>query len=119
MVNKGASTVLKTGRDRLKDRLGRLWDKVAHRRDADENGAGDRVPGLLACIEEAHREWVAARAYFESVEHPDLVDHAVHMLLAAERRYEFLIREAKAEGLYVPDVMAVVNRLPLDAGEGG
>lgn len=111
--------MLKVGGDRLKTHWARWWGKVAHRRDDDEDRAGARVPNLLDSIDEAHREWVAARAYFERVEHPDLVDHAVHLLLAAERRYEFLIKEAKAEGIFVPDVRDVVNRLPLDAGEGG
>lgn len=111
--------MLKVGRDRLKSHLGRWWEKVVHGRDDDEHQAGAKVPSLQSCIDEAHREWVAARAYFESVEHPDLVDHAVHVLLAAEKRYEFLIREAKAEGVFVPEVMDVVGRWPLDAGEGG
>ncbi len=53
-------------------------------------------------ISQAREEWLAARNYFEMVSDPDLVDHAIYMLGAAERKYMYLLKRAKAEGLDSP-----------------
>jgi len=50
---------------------------------------------LAAQLNEARREWQAARAYFETVTDPELVDQAVHLVLATEKRYEYLLRQMK------------------------
>jgi hypothetical protein len=43
----------------------------------------------------ARREIEAARAQFEEVHDPDLVDHAIYRLQAAERHYVYLMRAAR------------------------
>ncbi len=43
----------------------------------------------------ARREIEAARAQFEEVHDPDLVDHANYRLQAAERHYVYLMRAAR------------------------
>lgn len=53
----------------------------------------------LDSVEEAHKEWMAAQAYFDSVTDPGLIDHAIFLMTAAEKRYIFLINEARREGL--------------------
>ncbi|MHB8928741.1 MAG: YaaL family protein [Bacillota bacterium] len=50
-------------------------------------------------VEHARRDWLAAKSYFEAVTDPDLVDHAIYVLEAAERKYMYLIKRAKVEGL--------------------
>lgn len=48
-------------------------------------------------IEEAKREWQEARAYFNTVTEPELVDHAIYALGAAEKRYVYLLKKAREE----------------------
>ena len=50
---------------------------------------------ILAELAAARRDWTAARNYFESVSDPALVDHAVYLLQAAERKYQYLLHEAR------------------------
>lgn len=54
------------------------------------------------CIGRAREEWLAAKNYFEVVSDPDLVDHAIYVLEAAERKYMYLLKRAKTEGLDSP-----------------
>jgi len=56
----------------------------------------------LLMIEEARREWLAAREYFDNVSDPNLVEHAIYAYLAAEKRYMFLLSEARCKGLNAP-----------------
>lgn len=48
-------------------------------------------------VQQARREWLNARAFFESVSEPDLVDQAIYMIEAAERKYMYLLRKARQE----------------------
>jgi len=56
---------------------------------------------LLRAVEDAHREWQRARTYFDTVTDPRLVDYAIFSIGAAERRYMFLLDEARKRGLHV------------------
>ncbi|NLA26088.1 MAG: DUF2508 family protein [Firmicutes bacterium] len=49
-------------------------------------------------VEQARREWQSARKRFNEISDPDLVDHAVYNIEAAERRYIYLLKKAKEEG---------------------
>lgn len=49
----------------------------------------------LFLLEKARQDWLAAIALFNSVYEKDLVDHAIYNLNAAERRYVFLLKEAR------------------------
>lgn len=53
-------------------------------------------------ISRAREEWLAAKNHFEMVCDPDLVDHAIYMLEASERKYMYLLKRAKNEGLDSP-----------------
>lgn len=46
-------------------------------------------------VRKAQRELEAARAYFENVSDPDLVDHACYLLEAAQKRYSYLLKLAR------------------------
>lgn len=61
-----------------------------------------RPPSPRESIGLAREEWVAARNYFDNVADPDLVDHAIYLLEAAERKYMYLLKRAKREGLDSP-----------------
>ena len=49
----------------------------------------------LSLIEKAKQEWLAALDLFNNVSEKDLIDHAIFNLNAAERRYIFLLKEAR------------------------
>lgn len=57
---------------------------------------------LLNRISEAQAEWRLALRYFETMDDPELGEHAAYLLKAAERRYMFLLHEAKKRGLTYP-----------------
>jgi hypothetical protein len=52
--------------------------------------------GLEETLGQALREWRAAQQYFDAVTEPGLVDHAIYVIRAAEQRYDYLIKQAKA-----------------------
>lgn len=56
---------------------------------------GPRDPSVDELLRQAQRELEAARAYFDNVSDPDLVDHACYLLEAAQRRYSYLLRMAR------------------------
>lgn len=49
-------------------------------------------------IQQALRDWKNAAAYFENVADPELVDFAVYDMEAAQRRYVYLLRNARNGG---------------------
>ena len=51
-------------------------------------------------IEEAKKDWQEARAYFNTVTEPELVDHAIYALGAAEKRYVYLLKKAREERFF-------------------
>ncbi|MGM0369331.1 MAG: DUF2508 family protein [Bacillota bacterium] len=60
-------------------------------------GLDFQEPKLEEKIEEARVEWKKARKYFDIVSDPDLVDHAIYLLGAAERKYEYLLKVKQEE----------------------
>lgn len=71
----------------------------------------------LDTVEQAHKEWVAAQAYFDSVTDPGLIDHAIFLMTAAEKRYMFLLNEARREGLAYGGLAAAYTEGPETATE--
>lgn len=79
-------------------------------------GIMDRVDGMLTeddmgdsmeveeedlvkqAVENARRELLAARSYFDNVSDPDMVDHAIYALQAAEKKYTYLLKYAREKG---------------------
>jgi len=54
---------------------------------------------LTESIEQARREWQEAQAYYNTVTDKDLIDHAAYMIQAAEKKYIYLMKRARAEGI--------------------
>lgn len=54
---------------------------------------------LVELVYKAHQEWEEAKALFNEVRDPDLVDHAIYAMEAAERKYVYLLRQAKKENV--------------------
>lgn len=68
---------------------------------------------LADAVEDARQQWLAARAFFNDVTDPRLIDYAVYSIGAAERRYMFLLEEARRQGVEVHPL-----GLPATAGTG-
>lgn len=60
---------------------------------------------ILQALLEAKEDWLAARSYFENVVDPDLIDHAIYTIEAAERKYMYLLKQAKNRGLVFREVI--------------
>jgi len=71
--------------------LSGLWRRGQHGR----LHAGEADDELQHQVSAAHREWVTAQQYFQSVSEPELVDHAVHSIIAAEQKYTYLLRKLR------------------------
>ncbi|MBO8170158.1 MAG: DUF2508 family protein [Thermoanaerobacteraceae bacterium] len=48
-------------------------------------------------VEQAKKEWLAARNIFNETTEEELVDYAIHEMEAAERKFMYLLKEAKKE----------------------
>lgn len=93
----------------MRGRLGELLQTVVHRVvPPDPPTPSEPAVDDLAEIREAHRQWLAAKAYFESVSEPELVDHAIAVLTAAERRFNYLMARARRLGLNDAEVGRVL-----------
>lgn len=54
---------------------------------------------LVEELKKAKNEWIAAEKYFESVSDPDLVEYAIYNMEAAKRKYIYLLKKAREEGI--------------------
>ncbi len=66
---------------------------------------------FLAAVDAARREWLAARAYFDCVTDPDLIDYAIYTIEAAEKKYMYLLKRARERG-YKIDFQEDLEPLP-------
>lgn len=57
------------------------------------------LPALSLMVEEARQEWLNAQHYYNTVADQDLIDHAVYLMQAAEKRYMYLLKKARREGV--------------------
>ncbi len=54
---------------------------------------------MLELVEQARQEWLNTDRYFDCVTDPELVDHAILLKDAAQKKYMYMLRLARAEGL--------------------
>ncbi len=62
---------------------------------------------LINDLDEAYVAWQIAMQNFNQASNPESVDDAIYLLLAAEKRYEGLLRVVRRERLTVPIVVEV------------
>lgn len=55
----------------------------------------DERKELEDVVELAKQEWLAAQSYFDYATDPELVDHAILSVQAAERKYMYWLKQAK------------------------
>lgn len=58
-------------------------------------------PDLLKSLEAAKLEWKQAQIYFNNVTDPDLIDHAIFYMGATEKKYVYLLKQARENGISV------------------
>lgn len=73
--------------------------KVQYYLKNGENNDPKPLPSLAAVVEEARREWLNAQYYYNTVSDQDLIDHAVYLMQAAEKKYIYLLKQARAAGI--------------------
>lgn len=75
-----------------------------------ENTEPKPLPSLSLMVEEARQEWLDAQHYYDTVTDKDLVDHAVYLMQAAEKKYMYLLKKARQEGIvHSPYIAADVD----------
>ncbi|MCK8817099.1 DUF2508 family protein [Natroniella sulfidigena] len=57
----------------------------------------DSKDKLSQDLEETQKELNRARRYFNSVSDPDLIDHAIYLLEAAQKKYTYLLKKKKKQ----------------------
>lgn len=60
-----------------------------------QQGAANPAWDDEAALNQAHRDWLAAREFFNYATDPDLIDYAILNLQAAEKRYIYLWKQAR------------------------
>lgn len=87
----------------MKERLTGIISVLSNRITAGlESGSSledCQQPTIVDTIEQAKREWLSAKAYFETVSDPELIDYSIYVLEAAERKYMYLLKKAREEGV--------------------
>jgi len=80
-----------------------LWEVVIARFSmADNLTPVSKEKDFFDLVEEARQEYKVALSQFDHVSDPDLVDHAIHAMVAAEKKYTFLLKKARQEGYRLP-----------------
>lgn len=59
-----------------------------------------RYQPLKEQLEQARNEWLSAQNYYDNVSDADLVDYAAYHIQAAEKKYTYLLKRARHEGLH-------------------
>lgn len=57
------------------------------------------LPSLPDMVEQARQEYLNAQYYYNTVTDRDLVDHAVFLVQAAEKKYMYLLKQARQDGI--------------------
>lgn len=76
----------------------RLLRWVWKKRSRDVPGAGtesDEQAALLSEIEQTREEWLRALHWLDNAVEPEMIDHAIYTIQAAQRKYEYLMRLAR------------------------
>lgn len=81
--------------DRVGSLSGRIKSWFGDRRSPEAEHHDREYAKLLEEIEQAKAEWAVAQQNIDVVTEPDLIDYAIYNLEAAERKYGYLLREAK------------------------
>jgi hypothetical protein len=85
-----------------------FWDKLTLTQQSAQSEK-DKEYALSTLVAKAHRDWLEAQALFNEVKEPDLIDHAIYAMEATERKYRFLLKQAKQEKAINEDIHQFLN----------
>ena len=86
----------------IQKQLVTVWGTLVSKLSAADNSLEPREKDLFDLVEESRQEWQTASSHFNYATDPDLVDHSIHAMQAAERKYTFLLKKARQEGYRLP-----------------
>lgn len=94
--------------DKLGRNFGHLWSQLGALKKPVV-GEQTKEYALLTLVEKARREWEEAQMLFNEVKEPELIDHAIYTMEATERKYMFLLKEAKKGNVVHEEVNHILN----------
>jgi len=62
---------------------------------------------LVDIIDQARLDWLAAQSYYKTATDPDLIDYSIFWIKACERRYMYLLKKARQEGIRHPGTISM------------
>lgn len=77
------------------------WRRLLGLWDTEQPGAKGQA-GLIEVVEEARRDWLYAQHGYKTATDPDLIDYFSFLIMAYERRYIYLLKKARKEGMCYP-----------------
>ena len=95
------------------------WDNLSHNYSHFLNGRSTvkkpvecelaKEYPLITLVEKARIEWEEAQALFNEVKEPELVDHAIYAMEATERKYIYLLKEARKGNVVNEEINQILN----------
>ena len=79
-----------------------IWQKLVKFWEASQGGAKNKG-SLAEIIDQARLEWLAAQNYYKTATDPDLIDYSIFLVKAYERRYMYLLKQARQKGFRHPN----------------
>jgi len=92
-------------KEEVSTQLREAWQYLVERVFKLENTKKSKEKDFFEEVEEARLEWHLALDYFNNVADSELVDHAIHTMEAAEKKYIYLLSKARQEGYRLPVVL--------------
>jgi hypothetical protein len=90
----------------LQKQLYWFWETLMGRFSVKEKHLEEpREKDFFELVEEARIDYQVAVSQFNHVTDHDLVDHAIHNMQAAERKYTYLLKKARIEGYRLPGTL--------------
>ncbi len=80
---------------KMHDALNKIFSRIV---DSDLPEPAE-LPSLPNVVEQARQEYLNAQYYYNTVTDKDLVDHAVFLMQAAEKKYMYLLKQAREQGI--------------------
>ena len=73
----------------------------------NEQTSGKKLVNLVEVADQARRDWLYAQYYYKTVTDPDLIEYATYLIKAYERKYIYLIKRARQEGIRYPNCVSL------------
>ena len=80
-----------------------VWRRLLGLWDTEQSDPKSML-SITEIADQARRDWIDAQRYFNTVTDPDLIDYALYNIKACERKYIYLLKKIRAEGLKHPGI---------------